>query len=110
MTKEILTKGIDVSNSGQGRIADWRKVAKNVDFAILKLGNGYESESFYTDTQFNRNADACEEFGIPYGVYVYQYFTSVEKAKEAAKNTIEILKNRKLDYPVFLDIARFRSI
>ena len=104
MTKTVLTKGIDVSNSGQGRISDWEKVSENVDFAILKLGNGYESEPFYTDIQFNRNADACEKYGIPYGVYVYQYFTSVAKAKAAAKKTVELLKSRKLDYPVFLDI------
>ncbi len=104
MAKNVLTKGIDVSNSGQGKISDWSKVSENVDFAILKLGNGYESEPFYTDIQFNRNADACEKNGIPYGVYVYQYFTSVEKAKAAAKKTVEILRNRKLDYPVFLDI------
>ena len=104
MSKKVLTKGIDVSNSGQGKIADWSKVAENVDFAILKLGNGYESEPFYTDIQFNRNADACEKYGIPYGVYVYQYFTSVAKAKATAKKTVELLKTRKLDYPVFLDI------
>ena len=104
MSKTVLTKGIDVSNVGQGRISDWSKVAKNIDFAILKLGNGYESEPFYTDAQFIRNADACEKYGIPYGVYVYQYFTSVEKARAAAKKTVELLRRRKLDYPVFLDI------
>lgn len=108
MAKTVLTKGIDVSNVGQGRISDWEKVSKNIDFALLKLGNGYETEPFYIDAQFERNADACEKHGIPYGVYVYQYFTSVKSAKSAARMTVEVLKRRKLDYPVFLDIEELK--
>lgn len=104
MSKNILAKGIDISNAGQGKIADWSKVAKNIDFAVIKACNCYQSDPNDADAEFKTNADACEKYGIPYGVYVYQYFTTVGKAKEAAEFTISLLKGRKLTYPVFLDL------
>ncbi len=39
MSKTVLTKGIDVSNVGQGTISDWGKVKPHIDFAILKAVN-----------------------------------------------------------------------
>ena len=108
MSKTVLAKGIDVSNAGQGKIADWSKVAKNVDFAILKIGNGYQNDKNVADAQFNTNENACEKYGIPYGVYLYQYFTTVNKAKEAAEFVIGLLKGKKLTYPIFLDIEEQR--
>lgn len=104
MSKKVFGKGIDVSNAGQGKITDWSKAAENIDFAILKACNGYQNEQNEADAQFKANADACEKCGIPYGIYVYQYFTTTEKAREAAEFTINLIKGRKLTYPVFLDI------
>lgn len=107
MAKAILFKGIDVSNAGQGKIADWSKAAKNIDFAIIKCGYG----SDYTDqddVQFKTNVAACQKYGVPFGVYLYSYATSVEKAKSEAAHALRMIKGLKLDYPVFLDLEESR--
>lgn len=104
MADKVLFTGIDVSNAGQGNISDWSKVAKNIDFAILKISNGYQNQKNAADAQFNTNFAACQKHGIPVGVYVYAYFTSVAKAREAAQFAIKLLGGKKLDFPIFLDL------
>ncbi len=104
MSEKILFTGIDVSNAGQGKIADWGKVAKNIDFAILKICNGYQNQKNTSDAQFSVNFAACEKHGVSTGVYVYAYFKSVAKAREAARFAIKLLNGKKLDFPIFLDL------
>lgn len=104
MAKKVLFTGIDVSNAGQGKIADWSKVAKNVDFAILKISNGYQYDKNVADSQFATNFAACQKYGVPVGVYVYAYFTSVAKTREAAQFAVKLLNGKKIDFPIFLDL------
>ena len=65
-----IYKGIDVS-SHNGYI-DWEAAAKDIDFAILRLGYGGGSDGG-DDSQFVTNVKACEDYNIPYGVYLYSY-------------------------------------
>lgn len=94
--------GIDVS-TWQGKV-DWEK-AKNagVKFAILRCGYGMDLAD-QDDEQFSRNAAECERLGIPFGVYLYSYADSVEKAESEAAHTLRLLKGLKLEYPVYLDL------
>ena len=88
--KKIL---IDVSEH-QGKI-DWEKVKPQIDGAILRCGYG----SDYTnqdDEQFKRNADECTRLGIPFGVYLYSYADSIEKAKSEAAHVLRLIKGYKL--------------
>jgi GH25 family lysozyme M1 (1,4-beta-N-acetylmuramidase) len=95
-------KGIDVSYA-QGNI-NWDKVkASGIDFAILRCGYGQDVKS-QDDKFFERNAKACEELNIPYGVYLYSYATSEEGAIGEANHTLRLLKGKKLSYPVFYDL------
>lgn len=95
-------KGIDVSYA-QGNI-NWEKVkASGIDFAILRCGYGQDVKS-QDDKFFERNAKACEELNIPYGVYLYSYATSEEGAIGEAQHTLRLLKGKKLSYPVFYDL------
>lgn len=95
-------KGIDVSTY-QGKI-DWEKVKKaGIKYAILRCGYGSDIKS-QDDTRFKRNADECTRLGIPFGVYLYSYATSVSMAKSEAEHVIRLLKGYKLDYPVYLDL------
>ena len=96
--KKIL---IDVSEH-QGKI-DSEKVKPQIDGAILRCGYG----SDYTnqdDEQFKRNADECTRLGIPFGVYLYSYADSIEKAKSEAAHVLRLIKGYKLSYPVYLDL------
>lgn len=99
---EIKAHGIDVSE-WQGEI-DWEKVkASGIDFAIIRCGYGKDLAK-QDDTYFARNAAECERLGIPYGVYLFSYATTVESAKSEAAHVLRLLAGRKPQYPVFYDL------
>ena len=94
--------GIDVSD-WQGDI-DWAKAkAAGVKFALLKCGYGMDLTD-QDDACFLWNASECERLGIPYGVYLYSYANTMEKAKSEAAHVLRMLKGRKPQYPVYLDL------
>lgn len=94
--------GIDVSD-WQGDI-DWAKAkAAGVKFALLKCGYGMDLTD-QDDACFVRNASECERLGIPYGVWLYSYANTMEKAKSEAAHVLRMLKGRKPQYPVYLDL------
>lgn len=98
----VLTKGIDVSVH-QGKI-DWQKVKDaGIDFAILRCGYGSDIKS-QDDTQFARNMAECERVGMPFGVYLYSYANTVEKAKSEAEHVLRLIGNHKLQYPIYYDL------
>lgn len=92
----VAAKGIDVSEH-QGNI-DWSKASKEVDFVILRA-----SYSTVTDKYFYANANACKQYGIPFGVYVYSYATTVEEVQEEARHVISLVKGYDLALPIFFD-------
>lgn len=99
---KVLTKGIDVSVH-QGNI-DWQKVKNaGIDFAILRCGYGSDIAS-QDDSQFVRNMAECERVGMPFGVYLYSYANSVEKAKSEAQHVLRLIGNHKLQYPIYYDL------
>lgn len=93
----VVAKGIDVSVH-QGYI-NWASVAGNIDFAILRIGYEYT-----LDTRFTEFAAACNQYNIPFGVYIYSYAESEAEAIAEAEFVISVLKNYKVDLPVFFDI------
>ena len=101
MANKVLFKGIDVSYAN-GKI-DWAKVKNEIDFAVLRCGFGGDYTS-QDDTQWKNNVEACEKYNIPYGVYIYSYATTTDKAKSEAKHVIRLLKGHKPDLPVFFDL------
>lgn len=94
-------KGIDVSYY-QGKI-NWELVKPNIDFAILRCGYGKDIVS-QDDKEFVRNASECTRLGIPFGVYLYSYATNTSDATSEANHVLRLIKNYKLEYPVFYDI------
>ena len=103
-TDTKIYKGIDVS-SHNGTI-NWGEVANEVDFAIIRLGYG-GGEDGRDDTNFIDNVRGCEEYNIPYGVYLYSYAlnsdidTTVEI--EHARNLLSGI-NPNLGTKVFFDM------
>ena len=82
----MAIKGIDVSEF-QGNI-DWDKVkADGIKFAILRVGFGMDITS-QDDKHIERNISECERLGIPYGVYLFSYANTVEKAKSEAEQSM----------------------
>ena len=99
----MIAKGIDVSEH-QDRI-NWAEVQnEEIDFVILRLGWIGNKENHTIDKFFKENYESCVRLGIPVGVYVYSYCETEEAAKSAAKWTSEQLKDKKITYPVFIDM------
>jgi GH25 family lysozyme M1 (1,4-beta-N-acetylmuramidase) len=72
----------------------------DLDFAILAVTRQYNIE----DESFNYNFKGCKKKGIKIGLYKYSYAMSSYESKQEAKTLLKILKNRKIDLPIFLDL------
>ena len=96
-----MRKLIDVSEH-QGKI-NWEKVKPQIDGAILRCGYGMDITR-QDDKEFRRNADECTRLNIPFGVYLYSYADSDEKAKSEAAHVLRLIEGYKLSYPVYLDL------
>lgn len=95
-------KGIDVSEF-QGQI-NWDKVKSDgVKFAILRVGFGMDVTS-QDDKYIERNIEECERLNIPFGVYLFSYANTVDKAKSEAEHTLRLIKRHKLAMGVWYDI------
>lgn len=97
----MIKKLIDVSEH-QGQI-EWEKVKHQIDGAILRCGYGMDQTN-QDDEQFKRNADECTRLGIPFGVYLYSYADTEEKANSEAAHVLRLIDGYKLAYPVYLDL------
>lgn len=102
---EILHKGIDVSYAN-GRI-DWEKMKNKIDFAIIRCGFGGDFVS-QDDAQFFNNVKGCRDNGIPFGIYLYSYATTIQKAESEAAHTLRLLKGIVPSMPVFYDLEESR--
>lgn len=96
-------RGIDVSQH-QGYI-NWDKVKNSgIEFAILRLGWIGNKNNHTLDTYFERNYTEAKRVGIPIGVYIYNYSNSIDNIKKGANWTIEKLKGKSLELPVYIDM------
>ncbi|MCH5303812.1 MAG: glycoside hydrolase family 25 protein [Ruminococcus sp.] len=102
--------GIDVS-SFSGAI-DWSKVKNdNIDFAIIRIGGrGYgESGSLYEDKLALENIDSAQKNGIKTGGYFFSQATSKAEAKEEAEFVVNLLGERKLEFPIAYDVEHIKN-
>lgn len=102
-----MKKGIDVS-SYQG-VIDWVKVKPYIDFAIIRCGWGNDIK-YQDDIRYERNSSMCEELGIPYGVYLFSYATTLDDARSEVLHTLRLIKGKKIEYPIFLDVESRRQM
>ena len=98
-----MIKGIDVSEF-QGSI-DWAKVKNDgVEFAILKLGNIYDTDANYKDSKFDTNYKNARANGIKVGAYIYNYCNTEDNLKKGLDWAFEKLAGKELDLPLYLDM------
>lgn len=102
MAETKQKKGIDVSR-WQGNI-DFEKLKGQVDFVILKCGGS--DSGFYRDSKFERNYLECKRLGIPVGVYYFvgKNCVTANDGYADAVRFAEIIKGKKFEYPVYMDI------
>lgn len=95
-------KGIDISQHN-GTI-DFNKVKNEVDFVILRLGWIGNKKNHTLDTKFIEYYNSCKSLNIPIGIYVYCYSNSEDNAQSGAEWTINQLKGKLIDLPIYIDM------
>jgi len=113
MTKApgVTCRGIDISvHNGD---VNWAEIARqynegSISFVILRCGYGSDIES-QDDKKWERNANACRDYGIPFGVYLYSYALSVESALSEAEHVLRLVKGYTLSYPIYYDFENTKT-
>lgn len=97
-----VLKGMDISTF-QGNNIDFNKVKKSgIDFVIIRAGYGREASQ--KDDCFEINYKNAKSAGLKVGAYWYSYAISVDDAKTEADTCSSIIKGKKFDLPVFMDL------
>ena len=98
----VVGYGIDVSE--HQNLIDWKKVKDaGVDYAIVRCGYGMDQTN-QDDAYWKINADACVQYGIPFGTYLYSYADSIERAKSEAEHVLRLVSGYELSYPIYYDL------
>lgn len=99
--------GCDISYAQTDNI-NWKQMKENFQFIIIKCSEGTTLDSY-----FNQNIKNCNTYGIPAGAYCYNGFhldntasldNFISNQREQANFVLGALKNKKIDYPVYLDV------
>ena len=94
--------GIDVS-AHQGKI-NWKKVAKQVDFAMIQVGyRGYTEGKLAEDERFRENIQQALKYKLKVGVYFFSQAMDEQEAREEARFVLDKISGYQLAYPVFFD-------
>ncbi len=96
--------GIDVSRHN-GNI-NWTEVKNSgVSFVIIRCGyRGSATGAMIEDQKFRTNIQGATAAGLKVGIYFFSQAVNRIEAIEEASMTIELIKNYKISYPVFLDV------
>ena len=89
--------GVDVS-SHNGKI-DWKTLATEIEFAMLRIGYGKGN----IDSKFSYNANECEKYKIPFGGYWFSYALNKEMARKEAEACCNIIKGFNISLPIAYD-------
>lgn len=79
---------------------DWNKMRESVEGRIM-LRAGYGGGVI--DVQFRKNAQICNDMGIPFGVYWLSYALTPEMAEEEARHCMEISEEYEVCGPVRME-------
>lgn len=100
-------KGIDIS-TWQGKISvdNFKKAkASGIEYVILRIGyTGSSSKTPTIDSTFENNYKNALSAGLKIGAYYYSLAINATMAKKEANFCINKLKNKKISYPVYIDM------
>ena len=91
--------GIDIAEH-QGNI-NLSALKDQIDFVIIRVGYGVSGS---IDSKFRRNADLCNQLGIPYGFYWYSYALDVSGAQKEADNFLNAISGYNPTYGCWFDM------
>ncbi len=96
--------GIDVSK-WNGSI-DWDAVKNSgVSYVIIRCGyRGSSNGKLVVDPKYEANIKGATAAGLKVGVYFFSQAINEVEAVEEASMVLDLIKNYKITYPVFLDV------
>jgi lysozyme len=100
-----MFKGIDISTWQKSNKIDYDELAKQIDFAILRLGYTGSSNgvSWAKDTEFDNHYRELTKRGVPIGVYWFSRANSIERGINEANTVLSLIKGLKLEFPIYWD-------
>ncbi len=98
------TLGIDVSK-WNGTI-DWKAVKNSgVSYVIIRCGyRGSSKGALIEDPKYKENIKGATAAGLKVGVYFFTQAVNEVEAVEEASMVLDLVKNYKISYPIFLDV------
>ena len=89
----------------QGKVDFNKMKTAGVEGVIIRCGyTGWGSaKSKQKDANFEENYKKAKEVGLPVGVYWYSCASTEAEAIEEANLTLEYIKGKQIDYPVYFD-------
>ena len=100
-----MKKAIDISYYQKN--VDYKKVKESgIEMVILRAGfTGYGINKLKNkDKLFEEHYNGFKNVGIPIGVYWYSCAYTEEEAEEEALKVLEIVKNKEIELPIFIDV------
>lgn len=95
----MSVKGIDVSK--HNGVIDFKKVKDNgIDFVIIRAGIGISNPK---DEKFELNYNNAKAAGLDVGCYWFLRALTPDTAIKEAQTFLNIIKDKKFEYPVYLD-------
>ena len=94
----MKTYGLDLSEHNGS--LDFDTIAKTHDFVILRAGYG----TVRKDNKFAEYYKLAKSKGLKVGAYWYSYSLNTEQALEEAKMFLDVIKGKKFEMPVFIDM------
>ena len=96
--REVLYNGYDISVHNSE--IDWN--ALKCDFVILRAGYGKTVNQ--KDKLFEQHYENAKKRGKFVGAYWYSYAMTEAEAIQEAKACIEVIKNKKFEFPIYFDL------
>lgn len=96
-----MKNGIDISYYQNP--VDYKKLKEQgIDFVIIRIGYGKNKSQ--KDKCFEQHYKGCKEAGLKVGGYLYSYAQSMKDVSAEIKNTLNIIKDKAFDLPLFYDL------
>lgn len=100
---------LDISEWQTG--LNYAQLAKQIDGVIIRCGaTGYgDTHAVFEDSRFEEHYNGFKAQGVPIGVYFYAGAPTEAKVAEEAALVARVLRNKKIDLPVYYDIEEQKS-
>ena len=85
-------------------VSNYASLATAVDGVIIRSGyRSYKAGTLTEDPLFKTHIEGCVKNNIPIGIYFFTTAVNTEEAKQEAEFAVNLIKNYKLSFPIFVD-------